>query len=58
MKLKVTKGELIISNGVEMADAYLLGGVAATPPPALVRVKRLRPMEVGAFLPYPIIIRF
>ena len=39
LKLKVTKGELIISNGLEMADAYLLGGVAAPPPPALVRVK-------------------
>ena len=35
MKLKVTKGELIISNGLEMADAYLLGGVAAPPPPPL-----------------------
>ena len=41
LKLKVTKGELIISNGLEMADAYLLGGVAAIPPPALVRVKSI-----------------
>ena len=40
MKLKVTKGELIISNGLEMADDYLPGGVGATPP-ALVRVKPL-----------------
>ena len=37
MKLKVSKGELIISNGLEMADDYLPGGVGATPP-ALVRV--------------------
>ena len=40
MKLKVSKGELIISNGLEMADDYLPGGVGATPP-ALVRVKVL-----------------
>ena len=33
LKLKVTKGELIISNGLEMADAYLPEGVGATPPP-------------------------
>ena len=26
MKLKVTKGELVISNGIEMADQYVLGG--------------------------------
>ena len=36
LKLKVTKGELIISNGLEMADAYLPGGWGgggvATPP--------------------------
>ena len=38
LKLKVSKGELIISNGLEMADDYLPGGVGATPP-ALVRVK-------------------
>ena len=38
MKLKVSKGELIISKGLEMADDYLLGGVAATPL-ALIRVK-------------------
>ena len=31
LKLKLIKGELIISNGLEMSDAYLLGGVAATP---------------------------
>ena len=30
LKLKVSKGELIISNGLEMADDYLLGG-APTP---------------------------
>ena len=41
MKLKVSKGELIISNSLEMADDYLPGGVGATPPPALVRVKIL-----------------
>ena len=34
LKLKVTKGELIILNGLEMADAYL--------PPALVRVKMVQ----------------
>ena len=38
LKLKLIKGEVIISNGLEMADTYLLGGVAATPP-TLVRVK-------------------
>ena len=32
LKLKVTKGELIISNGLEMADDYLPGEVGATPP--------------------------
>ena len=31
MKLKVTKGELIISNGLEMADDYLLGGIPEPP---------------------------
>ena len=39
LKLKVTKGELIISNHVEMADRYLLGGGLEEPPPTLVRVK-------------------
>ena len=29
MKLKVSKGELIISNGLEMEDDYLHGGVGA-----------------------------
>ena len=33
MKLKVTKGELIISKHVEMADQYLLGGARGAPPP-------------------------
>ena len=32
LKLKVTKGELIISNGLEMADNYLKEAVAATTP--------------------------
>ena len=32
MKLKVSKGELIISNGLEMADNYLPGGWAHPPP--------------------------
>ena len=32
LKIKVTKGELIISNGLEMADDYLPGGMGATPP--------------------------
>ena len=40
LKLKVSKGELIISNGLEMADDYLPGGVGATPP-ALVRVNKV-----------------
>ena len=40
LKLKVTKGELIILNGLEMADAYLPGGWLQPPsPPALVRVE-------------------
>ena len=42
MRLKLIKGELIISNGLEMADAYLLGGLAATPSPALDRVKNAK----------------
>ena len=49
LKLKVTKGELIISNHVEMADRYLLGGGARGAPPTLVRVKILvvlMPLEV------------
>ena len=33
LKLKVTKGELIIFNGLEMADDYLLGGGSRSPPP-------------------------
>ena len=40
LKIKVTKGELIISNHVEMADQYLLGGARGAPPPALIRVKK------------------
>ena len=36
MKLKVTKGELIISNGLEMVDDYLPGGA---PPLPLVGLK-------------------
>ena len=40
LKIKVTKGELIISNHVEMADQYLLGGARGAPPPALIRVNR------------------
>ena len=32
LKLKVTKGELVISNRVEMADQYLLGGARGAPP--------------------------
>ena len=32
LKLKVTKGELVISNRVEMADQYLLGGAQGAPP--------------------------
>ena len=43
LKLKVTKGELIISNGLEMADDYLLGGGApGAPSPGPVRVKSKR----------------
>ena len=38
LKLKVTKGELVISNRVEMADRYLLGGGPKEPPPTLTRV--------------------
>ena len=41
LKLKVTKGELIISNGLEMADDYLLGGGLPEPPPGPVRVKKV-----------------
>ena len=41
LKLKVTKGELIISNGLEMADAYLPGGVGATPPPPLLGLNKI-----------------
>ena len=33
LKLKVTKGELIILNGLEMADAYLPGGWLQPPSP-------------------------
>ena len=36
LKLKVTKGELIISKSLKMADDYLLGGGPGAPP---VRVK-------------------
>ena len=32
LKSKVTKGELVISNGVEMADRYVLGGLEEPPP--------------------------
>ena len=32
LKIKVTKGELVISNHVEMADQYLLGGARGAPP--------------------------
>ena len=32
LKLKVTKGKLIISNQVEMADQYLMGGAPQAPP--------------------------
>ena len=39
LKLKVTKGELIISNGLEMADDYLLGGAPGAPPPVLLGLK-------------------
>ena len=39
MKLKVTKGELIISNNVETADQYLLGGARGAPH-TLTRVKQ------------------
>ena len=38
MKLKVTKGELIISNHLEMADGYIQWWLPV-PPPSLVRVK-------------------
>ena len=31
LKIKVTKGELVISNHVEMADQYLLGGLEEPP---------------------------
>ena len=48
LKLKVTKGELIISNGLEMADDYLPGGVGATPP-ALVRAKGKMMVEMTIF---------
>ena len=40
MKLKVTKGKLVISNRVEMADRYLLGGGLEEPPPTLTRVNK------------------
>ena len=40
LKLKVSKGELIISNNLEMVDDYLPGGVGAPLPPGLVRVKK------------------
>ena len=42
MKLKVSKGELIISNGLEMGDDYLPGGVGATPPLPLLGLKYLQ----------------
>ena len=35
LKIKVTKGELIILNHVEMADQYLQGGLRIPPPPYL-----------------------
>ena len=35
LKLKVTKGELIISNDLEMAEDYLLGGGSRGPLPFL-----------------------
>ena len=41
LKLKVTKGELIISNGLEMADDYLLGGAPGAPPPVLLGLSDL-----------------
>ena len=37
MKLKVTKGELIISNHLEMADGYIQWWLPV-PPPSLIRV--------------------
>ena len=46
MKLKVSKGELIISNGLEMADDYLPRGGEQPPPLALVRVKKLLDKEL------------
>ena len=33
LKIKVTKGELLISNCVEMVDQYVLGGAGGDPPP-------------------------
>ena len=33
LKIKVTKGELVISNCIEMADQYLLGGLEESPSP-------------------------
>ena len=40
LKLKLSKGELIISNSLEMADTYLLGG-GRQPPLPLIRVNIL-----------------
>ena len=41
LKLKVTKGELIISNGLEMADDYLPGGWEQPSPQPLLGLKEL-----------------
>ena len=50
LKLKVTKGELIISNGLEMPDDYLPGGGGATPPLPLLGLRNKEVIEILNFL--------